>query len=72
MSYEDIDYSGLTFRVEYSYQPYEAQELYHPGCPESFDIEGIKLGDFDMMDFFQENDLIEEMNEFLVDQIKGR
>ena len=71
MSYEDIDYSDLTFRVDYSYQPEEKQELEHPGCAEEFTIEGIKLGDFDMMDFFQENDLIEKMEEFLVDQIKG-
>ena len=71
MSYEDIDYNGLEFSVEYSYQPEEKQELEHPGCDEEFTIEGIKLGDFAMMEFFIENDLIEMMEEFLVDQIKG-
>ena len=71
MSLETIIYCGLEWDVEYSYQPEEPMELEYPGCPEEFTIESIKLGDKDMTEFFIDNDLIEMMEEFLVDKIKG-
>ena len=71
MSLETIIYCSLEWDVEYSYQPEEPMELEYSGCPEEFTIEKISLRGNDLTEFFIENDLIEMMEEFLVDQIKG-
>jgi hypothetical protein len=71
MSLETITYCGLKWDVEYSYQPEEPMELEYPGCAEEFTIEKISLRGNDLTEFFIDNDLIEMMEEFLVDQIKG-
>ena len=68
---EFIKYTGLEFQVEYTHQPEERASLEYGGCHEEYKIEGILLGGQDMFEFFLDNDLIEMMEEFLVDKIKG-
>ena len=68
---ETITYCSLKWDVEYSYQPEEKQELEHAPVHEDFTIEKITLRGNDLTEFFIDNDLIEMMEEFLVDQIKG-
>ena len=71
MKEETIKYTGLDFEVGYTHQPEEKASLEYGGCHEEYKIESIKLGDNDMFEFFLDNELIEMMEEFLVDQIKG-
>ena len=70
MNHTVIEYQGLTLDIEFSYQPEERQELEYPGCDEEFTIEKIMIGEQNLYELFQNNELIEEIEDIMIKQLK--
>jgi hypothetical protein len=48
MSQTIVTVSGITFDVEFDYQPKEMETMYYPGCNESIDITCVKMQDVEI------------------------
>ena len=70
MNHAVLEYQGLTLDLEFDYQPEEPMELEYSGCDEEFTIEKIMIGDQNLYELFQNNDLIEELEEMMIKQLK--
>jgi hypothetical protein len=70
MNHTTLEYEGLSLDIEFDYQPEEPMELEYPGCDEEFTIEKIMIGEQNLYELFQNNDLIEELEELMIKQLK--
>lgn len=70
-----LEIHGVRFDVSYDYQPEEKQVNYYrdgsgyPGCPESIEITKIDHMGTDFVGFFEELDMIEEIEEMILEKI---
>lgn len=54
MSSTKVNYKGVTFDVEFDYQPDEPQTYDYPGCGASVDVTCIECNGVDFTEFFTE------------------
>lgn len=64
-------YLSLPVSVEFSFTPGEKQTTNSPGCDEDYEILSIYHGGEDIMDFIETAELLENLTEEMIRDLKG-
>lgn len=65
----DLKFKSLDISVSYYQQPEEATTYDYPGCAGSFEIEEIQSGGLDLLEFFEQLELLDELEQSINEQL---
>jgi hypothetical protein len=66
----DLEFKSLQISVTYYEQPEEAATYDYPGCAGSFEIEDIDCLGVDLTQFFEQLELLDELEQSIYNQLK--